>query len=153
MYKLLDVCSAADCYCIDSSSEQETPQAKAKQLLQQLDMEEDYPSILAVKQLLTQQQQEPWLAELVYDQHIDLLSILSVQLGAISLERQHQRERDAPSKRGGSPRSVSADDASALQREVSVCVLFSALHIDTDSVLSQRAQEWYTAVLVMHTNW
>eukprot|EP00953_Heterococcus_sp_UTEX-ZZ885_P026241 14187-Heterococcus_DN1.PRE.2 len=81
-------------------------------------MEADYPSVIAVKQLLTQQRQQPWLAELVYDQHTDLLSILSLQLGAISSERQRQRECDAPSRLGDSPRSdVSADDASALQRE------------------------------------
>jgi hypothetical protein len=104
------------------SSEQVTPQKKAKQLLQRLDMEADYPSVVAVKQLLTQQRQQPWLTELVYDQDTDLLSILSLQLGAISSERQRQRERDAPSRLGDSPRSdVSADDASALQREVCVC--------------------------------
>jgi hypothetical protein len=85
-------------------------------------MEADYPSVVAVKQLLTQQRQQPWLTELVYDQDTDLLSILSLQLGAISSERQRQRERDAPSRLGDSPRSdVSADDASALQREVCVC--------------------------------
>jgi hypothetical protein len=107
-------------------------------------MEPDFGTILAVKQLLTQQQAEPWLADIVYDSQTDsdLLSILSTQLDIISQERQREREKvarhsgDAPLEResdspydsenatrhsSDSPSSdVSTDDASSQQKEVRV---------------------------------
>jgi hypothetical protein len=75
---------------------QKTTQAEAREILDQLEIEGPMPSlaaIAAVQKLL--KEPLPWLAELVYDDSIALLPMISSYLGTIAEDRQIEAD-DAP---------------------------------------------------------
>jgi hypothetical protein len=94
-----------------------TTQAEAREILDQLEIEGPMPSlaaIAAVKKLL--KEPLPWLAELVYDDNIALLPMISSYLGTIAEDRQIEAD-DAPlGKLSSGTASANSSSSSILMR-------------------------------------